>query len=180
MCMMRKYCFAHQSAYLYKLLTKGLMNIMQHTKRTVLSMSHYILLKLSNVLNLSDPLHCTLWWAFLFGLFLFVRKSNIVSPSASKFDRNKQLQQKDTCFVWLLLVYGILSGRKRFKRVSANCSCLSVVFRDHQHVMWLRLRVWQRQLRYLLTLLSVCILSRMGLCLSNIPPLRFTCDVYLR
>jgi len=53
-----------------------------------------ILLDIYRLLDLTNPLHLSLWVAFLIGFFAFLRKSNLVPPSQSSFDPSCHLQRR--------------------------------------------------------------------------------------
>ncbi|XP_078660129.1 uncharacterized protein LOC144904857 [Branchiostoma floridae x Branchiostoma belcheri] len=53
------------------------------------------LLRTHTLLDLSRPRNATLWAAILLGFFGFLRKSNLVPPTAKSFDPNKHLCRQD-------------------------------------------------------------------------------------
>ncbi len=67
--------------------------VLQSVKRNLLKAPNaklpilpQMLLQFRRSLNLSKPLHATLWAAFLLAFFGFFRKANVVPPSPSRFD----------------------------------------------------------------------------------------------
>ena len=83
--------FPHIGSFELTLLLKGLARLNPHTPKQALPITPPILLKLLAHLQLSCPLHASLWSAILLGFFLFARKSNLVPPSPSKFHPLKHL-----------------------------------------------------------------------------------------
>jgi len=53
-----------------------------------------ILLDIYKHVDLTNPMHLSLWVAFLIGFFAFLRKSNIVPPSQGAFDPSRHLQRR--------------------------------------------------------------------------------------
>ena len=87
--------FPDLSSFSFKLLYKGLTRQSKHTPKQALPITPPILVQIHSILDLSSPLHTTLWSSFLLSFFLFARKSNMVPQSPSKFDPDKHLMRKD-------------------------------------------------------------------------------------
>ncbi len=79
----------------FKLLVKGLAKLNPFIPRQALPITPNILLDLHRVIDLSLPLHADLCCSFILAFFLFARKSNIVPPSHSKFNKSKHLCRRD-------------------------------------------------------------------------------------
>lgn len=77
------------------LLLKGLAKLNPHTSLSKLPITPSLLLAIHSHLDLTTPLHSTLWCAYLLAFFLFARKSNMVPPSRKKFEPSKHLCRRD-------------------------------------------------------------------------------------
>jgi hypothetical protein len=97
--------FPHIGSFNLKLLLRGIATRNPHTPRQALPISPTILTQLHAILDLSLPLHATLWSSFLIGFFLFARKSNLVPPSQPTFNKHKHLCRGDilVCTLGLLV-----------------------------------------------------------------------------
>lgn len=87
--------FPHLDSLEISLLLKGLSRLNPFIPRQALPITPDILLSIYRLLDLSSPLHATLWCAFLLAFFLFARKSNLVPPSNPKFSVHKHLCRRD-------------------------------------------------------------------------------------
>lgn len=87
--------FPHLQSIEFSLLMKGIVKLNPFIPRQALPITPAILLDILAVLDLSQPLDATLWCAFVLSFFLFARKSNMVPPSANKFDPAKHLCRRD-------------------------------------------------------------------------------------
>ena len=82
-------------AFQLSLVLKGLSKSHPHTPLQPLPITPSLLFDIHSRLDLSSPLHVTLWCAFLLSFFLFARKSNMVPPSFKNFDLSKHLARRD-------------------------------------------------------------------------------------
>lgn len=87
--------FPHLERYEIKLLLRGIAKLNPHTPRQPLPITPPILARILEVLDLSLPLHASLWCCFVLSFFLFARKSNMVPPSRFSFDGKKHLRRGD-------------------------------------------------------------------------------------
>ena len=87
--------FPHLDHFLVKLTLRGLARIIDTPPKHAKPMTSAILLSFLPYLNLSIPLHATLWAAFLVAFFTFARLSNIVPDSTDSFDITKQFARAD-------------------------------------------------------------------------------------
>jgi hypothetical protein len=98
--------FPNVSSWQIRLLYRGISRVLCHSPKRALPITPIILLRLHPNINTQHPLQATLWSLYLITFFLFARKSNMVPPSISSFDKNKHLQRKDIviCDVGLIVV----------------------------------------------------------------------------
>jgi hypothetical protein len=110
------------SSWQIKLLLRGITRVLLHTPKRALPITPPILLQLHSVLNLSSPLHATLWCCYLLSFYLFARKSNMVCPSSLTFNHHKHLQRKDIA----VCPFGLLVTLKWSKTNQFSKRCLRV------------------------------------------------------
>lgn len=99
--------FPHLDRFELKLLLKGIAKLNPQTPRQPLPITPPVLIRIFRVLDLSLPLHATLWCCFVLSFFLFARKSNMVPPSRVSFDGRKHLRRGDVlkCQAGLLVYF---------------------------------------------------------------------------
>ena len=66
-----------------------------HASKQALPITPEILLQIFNILDFTQPIHVAAWPAFLIAFYMFLRKSNVVPPSAPGFDPSKHLTVGD-------------------------------------------------------------------------------------
>ena len=110
------------SSWQLKLLLRGITRVLLHTPKRALPITPPILLQLHSALNLSSPLHATLWCCYLLSFYLFARKSNMVCPSTLSFNHQKHLQRKDIA----VCQFGLLVSLKWSKTNQFAQRCLRV------------------------------------------------------
>ena len=88
-----------------KLVLRGLKRKLSQQTHQKLPLTPAMLLNVRRVLDLSLPTDQALWAALLCGWFAFFRRSNLVPPSAAKFDPTKHLTRGDFTFTsWGLII----------------------------------------------------------------------------
>lgn len=88
-----------------KLVLRGVKRLLGTPRSQKLPITVDILRSMRSTMDLADLTYKALWAAFLLAFFSFFRKSNIVPPSASKFDPKKHLRRGDFSFhSWGLIV----------------------------------------------------------------------------
>ena len=80
-----------EADYSFRLLIKGLTRLHPHEEKRALPITPVILLKLYDVMDLTQPLHASLWCCFLTAFFLFARKSTMLPPTPATFSIRKHL-----------------------------------------------------------------------------------------
>ena len=78
-----------------KLALKGLARLNPHIRKQPLPITPVILLKLHQTMDFRIEEDIVWWCLFLLSFFLMARKSNMVPVSVQKFDKKKQLLNKD-------------------------------------------------------------------------------------
>ena len=78
-----------------KLLLRGIARQMQHMPRQVLPLTPDILVRLYNLLDLTDTNDTAFWALLCLGFHIMARSSNLVPLSTSGFDPDKQLVRAD-------------------------------------------------------------------------------------
>jgi len=81
--------------YKYNRLVEGIKKIKKHTVQRAAIMTPRILKDIGSTIDKTDVFQVVAWTAVLIGFYLFLRKSNLVSDSAAKFDPGKQLVRSD-------------------------------------------------------------------------------------
>ena len=81
--------------YGFRLLLKGLARLHPHEEKRALPITPGILLSLFGVMDMSSPLHASLWCCFVSAFFLFARKSTMLPPTVASFTRKKHLTRGD-------------------------------------------------------------------------------------
>ena len=81
-----------------KLTLRGVKRLLGNPRNQKLPITPDILLAIRSVMDLTDLAQRALWAAYILAFFTFFRKSNLVCPSAIKFDPKKHLQRGDFNF----------------------------------------------------------------------------------
>lgn len=84
--------FPHLGQLELKLVLRGISRLNPYTPHQPLPITPPVLLKMFAVMNLSIPIHATLWCCFLMAFYLFARKSNTFKFS---FDPKNHLRRGD-------------------------------------------------------------------------------------
>lgn len=74
---------------------RGVRRVKGDQRDSKLPITPHMLLRIRSFLKLNQPLHCTLWAAYLTAFFSLLRTSNLVPPSTAAFDVNKHLCRGD-------------------------------------------------------------------------------------
>lgn len=88
-----------------KLVLRGVKRQLGTARTQKLPITVDVLRSMRSTMDLSDLTQLALWAAFLLAFFSFFRKSNLVPPSAAKFDPKKHLRRGDFAFTpWGVIV----------------------------------------------------------------------------
>lgn len=114
--------YAVQKSFELSLVLKGLKRTKSHRVHKVLPIDPPLLLEFVKFLDFESANDVAIWAAFLLGFFLMARKSNLVPPSAAKFDASKHLCRGD------LIVgrTGLIVNLKWSKTNQFRDRCLSI------------------------------------------------------
>ena len=85
--------FYHMTDFHVSLTLRGVRKKLIHTPSQKLPITITVLEDIYRLLDLTCDKHVVLWTAFLVAFFGFLRKSNLVPPSAHKFDQTKHLSR---------------------------------------------------------------------------------------
>lgn len=77
---------------------RGLKRVLGAASRQKHPLTPAILLDIYHVLDMNCPSHAMIWALFLVAFFSFLRKSNLVSSTASTFDCQRDLTRRDIKF----------------------------------------------------------------------------------
>ena len=89
------YEFPDNDNFELRLLLGSVSRISPHTPKRVLPITPDLLHKIYQHLNIEEPYYRAKRCSFLFAFFLMARKSSIIPPSITKFDKTKHLCRKD-------------------------------------------------------------------------------------
>lgn len=78
---------------------RGLKRVLGAASRQKHPLTPAILLDIYHVLDMNCPSHAMIWALFLVAFFSFLRKSNLVSSTASTFDCQRDLTRRDIKFL---------------------------------------------------------------------------------
>ena len=78
-----------------KLTMRGLGKILFHTPKQAAPLTPDILTEIWRVIDFSNALFSTIWYAFVFVFFMMARKSSIAPSSVLSFDSSKYLCRRD-------------------------------------------------------------------------------------
>ena len=84
-----------ETDYAFQLLLRGLGRLNPHEEAQALPVTPLLLLRIHEIMDLSNTFNKALWAVFVMSFFLFARKANMVPPSVTQFDVRKHLARGD-------------------------------------------------------------------------------------